>query len=121
MSKAKGYCYYFGVLNEIGHYLYVGNRSISGRYLPDDFPVAVSALDGRLLPPNLPQKEGRAELIHLKDHTILTFWDRSFDKRHGSSSTFIMQGIFDFSKAIEIAKEHYPNLWLRFEFEVIQR
>lgn len=114
-------CFYFGVQGEIGHYLYVGTRRFNERYLPDDFPVAPYVLDGRLLPPMLPKVEGRAELICLKQWTILTFWDSSFDKRSGSSSTFLIRGVVDFDTAVSVAKGQYPKIWARFKFEVIQR
>lgn len=113
--------YYFGIQGEVGHYLYKGRQHFNERYLPDDFPVSVAALDGRLLPPKLPQKQGRAELIHIGGWTILTFWDRSFDTRYGSSSTFVMEGTFDFDEAAGLAREQYPSIWNRFEFEVYPR
>lgn len=114
-------CFYFGVQGEVGHYLYAGSRRFHERHLPDDFPVAPYVLDGRLLPPMLPKTEGRAELIHLRDWTILTFWDSSFDKRSGASSTFIIRGVVDFETAVSTAKEHYPQIWSRFKFEVTRR
>lgn len=114
-------CYYFGVMKHAGHFLYCGNHTIHERYLPEDFPVNVRALDGALLPPQLPQDEGRAELIHLNGWTVLTFWDRSADRRGRSSSTFIILGVVDFSEAVSIAKEYYPQVWSRFTFEVFER
>lgn len=114
-------CYYFGVMKHAGHHLYRGNNTIHKRYLPNDFPVDVRALDGALLPPQLPQDEGRAELIHLNGWTVLTFWDRSEDKRYRSSSTFIVRGAHSFLETVEIAREHYPQVWSRFEFEINER
>lgn len=114
-------CFYYGVQREMGHYLYAGNRRFNERYLPDDFPVQPYILDGRILPPMLPQEEGRAELIHTRDWTLLSFWDRSFDHRHNSSSTFVIRGALTFEKAIEVAREAYPQVWSRFNFEVKQR
>lgn len=114
-------CFYFGVQREMGHYLYSGLRHFNERHLPDDFPCVPYVLDGRLLPPMLPKTEGRAELIHFKDWTILTFWDSSFDTRPGSNSAFIIRGVVDFDKAVEVAKEHYPQVWARFRFEVVLR
>lgn len=114
-------CFYFGVQGEMGHYLYLGRRRFNERYLPDDFPVSPHVLDGRLLPPMLPQTEGRAELIHTRDWTILTFWDCSFDTRRNSNSAFIIRGRLDFDTAVQVAKEHYPQIWSRFNFEVTAR
>lgn len=114
-------CFYFGVQREMGHYLYVGTRMFNQRLVPDDFPVNPYVLDGRLLPPQLERIEGRAELIHFRDWTILTFWDSSFDTRPGSSSAFIISGHLDFTEAVKVAKEQYPQVWSRFKFEVYQR
>lgn len=113
--------YYFGCLNEPGHYLYSGNAKQRESDLPSDFPVSVNALDGGLLPPRLPQVEGRAELIHSGDWTIISFWNRSVDSRNGSSSTFIIPGSVNFFTAVEIAKKDYPCVWQKIRFGVFRR
>jgi len=118
-------CYYFGKLSKDsynGHVLYSGNRVIhSNSDLPNDFPVDFRILDGGLLPPNLPQTQGRTELIHLQEWTIITFWDRTADTRGKSNSAFVIRGHLDFTEAIKVTKEHYPQIWERFKFEVYQR
>ncbi len=114
-------CYYFGCQIEKGHYLYLGNYKVYQANLPDDFPVNPGVLDGGFLPPKLKQLEGRAELIHCRDWTILTFWDRSLDKRLNSNSSFVARGILDFTQVVEIAKKYYSLIWERFNFEVVIR
>ena len=116
-------CYYFGVLDKSrGHQLYAGTWPVYEAILPRDFPVRPSALDGGFLPPRLPQKEGRAELLDINSQwTILTFWDRSADSRENSSSTFVIRGPVNFFAACEIARQHYPQVWDRFDFEVVER
>jgi len=114
-------CFYFGKFSRDshgGHVLYAGNRQIHDRDLPDDFPIPPYILDGGLLPPKMPQTQGRAELIHLKDWTIITFWDRSADTRGSSSSSFVIRGILDFTEAVRLAMKFYPQIWDRFGFEV---
>ena len=114
-------CYYFGCINRPGHYLFAGSHTIHERDLPDDFPVNPYVLDGRLLPPKLSQTEGSAELIHFRDWTVVSFWDRSVDGRHGSNSAFVIRGRHNFHGAVEIAKKNYPGVWSRFDFEVYER
>lgn len=113
--------YFFGVMGQAGHYLYYGRNIVNPRHLPKDFPFGVRALDGPLLPPMLPQIEGRAELISLAEWTVLAFWDRSGDKRMRSSSTFIIRGAHGFQQAVEAAKSSYPQVWDRFDFDIYQR
>lgn len=114
-------CYYFGCVDRPGHYLFYSRRTVQERDLPDDFPVNPYVLDGRLLPPKLPQVEGRAELIHFTGWTVLSFWDRSVDRRPGCNSAFILRGRYNFNEAVEFAKEHYPWVWARFGFKVYRR
>jgi hypothetical protein len=113
--------YYFGCMDVPGHYLFRGKIHQNPRYLPDDFPVSLRTLDGGLLPPMLPRVEGRAEIIHCEEWTILAFWDNSVDSRSGANSNFIIRGWTVFENAVEIAKKAYPYVWERFKFEVYKR
>lgn len=114
-------CYYFGTKDRAGHYLFLGQQHFNHKYLPDDFPLNPNGLDGRLLPPMLPQEQGRAEIIYFIGWTIIAFWDRSVDSREGSNSAFIMRGNRTFNEALKIAKESYPHIWERFNFKVFLR
>lgn len=114
-------CYFFGVKEYAGHFLYLGNQKVNQQHLPKDFPVDVYVLDGKLLPPKLPQEQGRAELVHVGGWTVLTFWDRSEDKRLNCNSSFLVRGQYDFQEVVKIAKDNYPKIWSRFDFEVYER
>jgi hypothetical protein len=117
-------CYYFGKYSKDsynGHVLYAGNRQVHDYDLPDDFPIRYPILDGGLLPPKMPQTQGRAELIRLREWTIITFWDRSADTRGQSNSAFVIRGALDFTEAVRLAMKFYPQIWERFGFEVYQR
>lgn len=83
--------FYYGCWDHSpGHYLYnPDGQTVSERQLPIDFPVALYALDGRLLPPSQDQLEGQLHIWRTKGWAIITFWDRSVDSRKGSHSTFI--------------------------------
>jgi hypothetical protein len=64
------------------------------------------------------QPEGLAKLTHKDGWTLLSFWDRSVDKRNNSNSNFIQEGEFTFEQMVEQAKEKFPGIWERFKFEV---
>lgn len=115
--------YYFGCHGEAEHYLWneTGRQVYNDESLPDDFPFNYVACDGYLLPPKLPQEEGRASLIHFKGaapYTVLTFWDGSVDSRPGCCSAFILHGLMEFDYACQTAKDAFPWVWERFTFEV---
>ena len=116
-------CYYFGCDGKPGHYLFhEGRHEVwNESKLPKDFPVRTMSLDGGLLPPNLPQDQGKATLVRLGGWTILTFWDRSVDTRGGCNSSFVIPAELDFEQAKEVAQERFPWVWERFKFEVILR
>jgi len=117
MKKANGF--YFGCWDAPGHYLHNRNgATLSWHSIPEDFPVFVSILDGGLLPPHQPQEEGKAVLVHINAWTILTFWDRSVDKRLSSSSTFLFRGALSFDEIVEHSKASFPKIWARYTFPV---
>jgi hypothetical protein len=112
--------YYFGCWQEPGHYLFAPGGRNAERHIPDDFPVSVHILDGGLLPPKLPEVEGRASLAHINGWTILSFWDRSIDKRGKCNSSFLFRGRLTFAEACQQAANNFPYLWTRFKFEVTE-
>ncbi len=87
--------------------------------VPVDFPCSVNMLDCGLLPPRMPETQGRATLVHLNGWTILTFWDRSGDKRGQSCSAFVLCGTLDFDAVIRVSKARYPKVWERIDFDVV--
>ena len=50
--------------------------------------------------------------------TIVSFWDRSSDKRFGSNSSFIEFGHYQFNEMIALARIAFPKLFARFDFEI---
>lgn len=122
MSETLNDVFYFGCWNEPGHYLHnpAGSRLHSERTLPHDFPCAINVLDTGFLPPNLPETEGRATVAHLNGWTILAFWDRSVDSRGKCNSAFVMRDTLDFDDAVLRSRAAFPNIYLRFKFQVHQ-
>jgi hypothetical protein len=112
--------FFFGCWSGAGHHLQDATGRV--RYqLPQDFPMPPDFLDTGLLPPKLPEVEGRATFVHLNGWTIISFWDRSVDTRGKCNSAFVMRGIYSFEDAIEKAKAAFPQIWKRFTFEVVER
>lgn len=115
--------YYFGCWQTSGHYLYHEDLRRIGYTGERSLPFSMRILDAGLLPEGAgSQVEGQANyaLISTQSETwsIVSFWDRSGDKRLSSNSAFIVKGHFNFSEVIEIAKQRFPRIWERFPFEV---
>ena len=119
MSVLEVECYYFGKWPDVyaGHHLY-DKSGYTLHNLPKDFPCAEGALDGGLLPPNQPEIEGVASVVHLNGWTILAFWDRSGDKRGRSNSAFVVRGYWDFPVIHHITQSNFPKIWKRFNFPI---
>lgn len=64
--------------------------------------------------------QGRALLHHKDGWTALAFWDRTGDSRSNSNSTFLFDTTLSFDEALVAAKENFPELFERFDFEVSQ-
>lgn len=120
--------YYFGCArpySDLGHAWYgPGLRQVDYESREKNLPKDHN-MDGRFPPtfnrqygerPELPQ--GRAVLVHTARYTIVSFWDRSGDKRPGSNSSFVTEGHCLFDEIIAEAKLQYPRLFKRFGFEI---
>jgi hypothetical protein len=116
--------FYFGCIQGPGHFLWSSEsqRTRAGsRGFPDDFPVEPCSLDGGLLGPmhyHGPEVEGQAAVWRGRGWTIISFWDRSVDKRGACNSSFVVRGTLSFDEAVTRAKAAFPNVWARFTFEV---
>jgi hypothetical protein len=117
--------YFSGVWSsdQTGHFLYQPGSSyhIWENNLPRDFPVREYTLDGAFLPPYQPQVEGLATHLHINGWTLLTFWDRSADRRGNSCASFICRGTLDFDDMVAHCKNAFPSVWKRFPFAVVKR
>jgi hypothetical protein len=112
--------YYYGCKNDSGHYWFArdaewrSTRDIIAR-LPSP-AIAPYKVDGGFLKP--PQIEGEATLTHVEGWSVLSFWDRSIDRRYGSCSTFVARGSHAFVAMCAIAHEQFPSVWNRYKFEI---
>lgn len=112
--------FYSGCWNEPGHFLHrVDGYHLYEQALSKDFPVRPDSLDGAFLPQRQ-QIEGRGVLLHFPGWTLLTFWDRSVDKRYNSCSAFVMRGKWTFEETVAHCKQWFPQVWERFKFPVTE-
>ncbi len=121
--------FYYGCAARAGgHHLY-GPRVAGDNtwalvdYAPESAsPWKPAEIDGRLQPncakykhswqvPEDEQHLGIARLHHRAGWTMLSFWDRSKDKRHGSNGNFIIEGTHAFAAACDHAKAAFPGTW----------
>jgi len=114
--------YYFGCYGPAGHVWHgQGMRSL-GLSGAEGTPWLAGDVDGGLAPRDgrdeLPQ--GVAALHHRDGWTALSFWDRTGDSRGNSNSTFVLEAELDFDQALALARELFPELFARFDFEVVQ-
>lgn len=109
---------YFGCWGEMGHYLWTPRHT-----RPADAEIPAFAgdggrrLDGTLCPLGR-EIEGLCALAHLEGWTVISFWDRSGDKRGKSNSNFLLPGTLGQQEALAAARAAFPALFARFPFQV---
>jgi len=110
--------YFFGCIRGAGHYMYKSgenNNAVDYDFL-DKNPWG-NSIDGSLCL-WYTRKQGIASLHHKDGWTALSFWDNSVDGRPGSNGNFLAEGTFNFGGMIALAKEKFPNVMSRFNFEI---
>ena len=108
---------YFGCNNDrVGHRAY--DKNMTSTYLRVDSKLQWVQMADGLLAPRDSTKQGIAVFHFIHGYSIISFWDRSINKRGGSSSTFFIKGEFTFEETLEGAKNIFPSIFERFEFEI---
>ena len=113
----KSQVWYFGCIEQSGHYLWRTPREKAGSV--DATRWTRTGIDSGFAPPDS-DEQGRALRHYVHGHTIVSFWDRSVDKRGACNSSFIMRGDHSFATVVAAARVAYPQVWARFPFEVIE-
>lgn len=120
--------FYFGCYNSIGHKFYSAGGLPMSEKDWEDMPWKYSSIDGTYAPAERPRKhvvipepDGVCKLYHHRGWTMVAFWDKSFDSRTGSNSVFIVEGEYKFSSAISRAKSVFPEIFRRFNFELVEK
>jgi hypothetical protein len=118
---------YFGCSGsrQLGHFFFLPGMKKAGRYEAIAAALPFERIDGALCPPTNErrhyderQPEGVAKVTRQGGWTALAFWDRSVDHRHGSNSTFFLEGDYDYEGALALARDLFPEVFARFAFEV---
>jgi hypothetical protein len=116
---AKAEIYYFGYWGESGHYwhapLYQTRSAIVSRVGLKIYPK----IDTGFCPGSVQQAEGKANLHHVDGWTILSFWDRSGDKRGNSNSNFVVRGIWTLEDVLDAARAKFPDVMNRMKFPIV--
>ena len=113
---------YFGCWGELGHYLWTTKhrqvRADVMRSLPSFVGAYGGKLDGGFCPIDPKEPEGLCALAQIEGWTIVSFWDRSGDKRYKSNSNFLLPGTLGQQEALAAARAAFPALFARFPFDV---
>ena len=107
---------YLGCWGRPGHFLFRRNGALAPiRY--DRHLIRYDIDTDKLLPKDSRQVEGRAVLTYVPDiaATILAWWDRSGDKRFGSSSMIFLPGAVSPEYVVSVAKTEFPFIINRIE------
>lgn len=111
--------YYFGCVGQPGHFMHAPD----GKWGRETFRFTQhnpwgTKVDGDLCPDG-EEVEGHAALHHRDGWTALAFWDRSVDHRNGSCSTFLAEGEHTVEVMLALARERFPKVMARFNFEIV--
>lgn len=114
LSSAR--TYFFGVINpqSRGHYLYDKNgQQVWSMREQNSIPFQYTILDGGLLPPGMPEEQGRLHLAVINAWTVMGMWDRTADPRGKCNASFIAEGIYTLDEMKAIAARDFPSQWAR--------
>lgn len=105
--------FFFGCYRDTGHFLWApGGVPAKDKALPPS--LKRMRLDTTHAPKDAREREGRAAVHHVDGWTVVAWWDRSVDRRHGSNSAFLMKGEHSFSAVLLAAGNAFPELLPRF-------
>lgn len=111
--------FYFGCIGQAGHYLWASDngRAVSTR---KSYGFWMGRLDGVLAPIGISEKQGPTARHEMHGHTVLSFWDRSVDKRGACNSILFIPGIHEFTDALAMAVAAFPEVFKRLDFELTE-
>ena len=104
--------YFFGcyTVGGGGHLLWspYGSR----REAEDSMPFVYRILDAALLGPDLQtdQVQGKGVRVLINGWTVVSFWDRTGDSRHGPNSAFVAEGDVSTEEVLRHAQATYPKV-----------
>lgn len=111
--------YYFGYSEHGGHG-YSGPRGAMVLHDERELLIPGALIDTGFCPKTTGyEDQGIALMRYHGDWTVMSFWDRSGDKRHQSNSNFIYRGKCSFDEMCALAKLEFPDIWKRFTFPIV--
>ncbi len=116
--------YFFGCGRDVGHYWHGPHLRYVSHTVYRTPPWQDHDIDGKAQPTcreetrhgktrwvsDPEEQEGPARIHHRKGWTMLSFWDRSVDKRFASNGSFVAKGEHDHNGMMDLAQEHFPEL-----------
>ena len=131
--------FYFGCVGDIGHRLGIRRKGTVGLVVESPekvLPKELHHLDSHFCPGVRPplyqapsvQPEGLVRTTwvsctvdaegRMETWTILSWWDRLVDGRHGSHSTFGLRGEHTYDAALTRLHELYPAIFARYDYNL---
>lgn len=103
-------CWYFGCIDEPGHYLFAPDGSRSLKH-----PLGIwTEFDCAFAPGGwLRDRLGVWQRTATGGWTVIACWDRSVDSRRSSNAAFIVEGKHTLAAALEAAKATWPVVTAR--------
>lgn len=121
-EKQKSEIYFFGYfevgMRGCGHRLVRHSDGRNDCTVRKAGPWTPQTIDGQLAPKLKDQPQGLVKVHYKDDWTSVSFWDRSGDSRGNSNSNFIMPGLLKPEQVLDRAREAFPHLFRRFNFEI---
>lgn len=106
--------YFFGVwgANFAGHGWYLPSGKSVSNY-DKTLPPLGNKIDGGYAPTTNfdawdQRRQGKAAMLHLAGWTVLSWWDFTGDRRAGSNSAIVAEGVWGFGDILVKAREYYP-------------
>ena len=116
--------FYAGCKGQPGHFLWDNKGGRPKHQYGTESPIPWDSWDGKLQPKG--GKYGEALIFYKRRTTdepmwtAIGFWDSTVDKRPGSCSCFFADSHLSFEDMVADAKEHWPQIFARFPFEVVE-
>lgn len=111
--------YYFGCINDCGHYLWHPTKGKT-HYKEINITPWGENIDGGIF--GTSKLKNELGLIHTQTKdgwTVISFADRSVDSRLGSHSTFVVEGEFTVDELLTEARKQWPQIFSRQGFPTV--
>lgn len=101
--------YYFGCLDQIGHFLHKPGGSRWRKLGEQEEGMPFRSLDGPFTAKTT-RAQGAALIHHVDGWTVLDIHDRTVDSRGNSHSAFVFHGEVSLSAMLKLARRDWPDI-----------